>query len=89
MKRDLKKAVIPFTDEAWRHVDLHALRETFCTNLSATGVYPRVAMGLMRQRDIRQTMRTNTDTSKLPMCRPSPAFQYCLYLNKQIHSSLG
>ncbi|KAB2910884.1 MAG: phage integrase family protein [Dechloromonas sp.] len=67
MKRDLKKADIAFMDEAKRRVDLHALRETFCTNLSATGVYPRVAMELMRHRDIRQTMRTYTDTSRLPV----------------------
>ncbi len=67
MKRDLAKAGIPFQDESGRRVDLHALRETFCTNLSATGVYPRVAMELMRHRDIRQTMRTYTDTSKLPL----------------------
>lgn len=43
------------------------LRETFCTNLSATGVYPRVAMELMRHRDIRQTMKTYTDAAKLPL----------------------
>lgn len=67
MKRDLAKAGIPFQDESGRRVDLHALRETFCTNLSGTGVYPRVAMELMRHRDIRQTMRTYTDTSRLPL----------------------
>ena len=67
MKKDLAKAGIPFKDTSGRRVDLHALRETFCTNLSATGVYPRVAMELMRHRDIRQTMKTYTDAAQLPL----------------------
>lgn len=67
MKKDLAKAGIPFLDAAGRRIDLHALRETFCTNLSATGVYPRVAMELMRHRDIRQTMKTYTDAAQLPL----------------------
>jgi integrase len=67
MKRDLARAGIPFKDASGRRVDLHALRETFCTNLSASGVYPRVAMELMRHRDIRQTMKTYTDTAQLPL----------------------
>lgn len=67
MKKDLEKAKIPFKDESGRRVDLHALRETFCTNLSASGVYPRVAMELMRHRDIRQTMKTYTDAARLPL----------------------
>jgi integrase len=67
MKKDLAKAGIPFLDASGRRVDLHALRETFCTNLSATGVYPRVAMELMRHRDIRQTMKTYTDAAQLPL----------------------
>lgn len=69
MKRDLAKAGIPFQDESGRRVDLHALRETFCTKLTATGVYPRVAMELMRHRDIRQTMKTYTDCSRLPLAQ--------------------
>jgi integrase len=67
MNRDLARAGIPFKDKSGRRVDLHALRETFCTNLSATGVYPRTAMELMRHRDIRQTMKTYTDTTQLPL----------------------
>jgi len=67
MKKDLARAGIPFEDTLGRRVDLHALRETFCTNLSASGVYPRVAMELMRHRDIRQTMKTYTDTAHLPL----------------------
>ncbi|MFY9923552.1 MAG: tyrosine-type recombinase/integrase [Opitutaceae bacterium] len=67
MRKDLSRAGIPFKDNLGRRVDLHALRETFCTNLSASGVYPRVAMELMRHRDIRQTMKTYTDTAHLPL----------------------
>lgn len=44
-KRDLTAAGIPFEDERGRRVDLHALRTTFGTLLSASGVSPRVAMG--------------------------------------------
>lgn len=67
MKKDLAKAGIPFMDDSGRRVDLHALRGTFCTNLSATGVYPRVAQALMRHQDIRQTMKTYTDAAQLPL----------------------
>jgi len=74
MKRDMAKAGIPFQDESGRRVDLHALCETFCTNLSATGVYPCAALELMRHRDIRQTMRTYTDTSS---CLP-PTLAACV-----------
>jgi integrase len=67
LKKDLVSAGIPFQDNSGRRIDLHALRETFCTNLSVAGVYPRVAMELMRHRDIRQTMKTYTDTAHLPL----------------------
>ena len=90
MKRDLAKAGIPFQDESGRRVDLHALRETFCTNLSATGVYPRVAMELMRHRDNRQTMRTYTDTSRLLMLEPIaglPALSIYLEADSLQHNS--
>lgn len=47
MKIDLARAGIPIKDEQKRRIDLHALRDTFGTNLSTAGVYPRVAMELM------------------------------------------
>jgi integrase len=47
-KRGLAAAGIPFGDERGRRVDLQALRTTFGTLLSASGVSPRVAMELMR-----------------------------------------
>ena len=67
MRKDLARAAIPFKDEQDRRIDLHALRDTFCTNLSNAGVFPRVAMALMRHRDIRQTMKTYTDATQLPL----------------------
>jgi integrase len=42
LKKDLASAGIPFRDTSGRRIDLHALRETFCTNLSVAGVYPIV-----------------------------------------------
>jgi integrase len=59
--RDLKAAGIPKRDERGRTVDIHALRMTFGTMLSKSGVPPRVAQRLMRHSDIRLTMQTYTD----------------------------
>jgi integrase len=66
-KRDLAAAGIPFEDERGRRVDLHALRTTFGTLLSASGVSPRVAMELMRHSDLKLTMKVYTDASQLPL----------------------
>ncbi len=66
-KRDLEAAGIPFEDERGRRVDIHALRTTFGTMLSASGVSPRVAMELMRHSDLKLTMKTYTDTAQLPL----------------------
>jgi integrase len=59
--RDLKAAGISKRDERKRTVDLHALRTTFATMLSKSGVAPRVAQQLMRHSDIRLTMGVYTD----------------------------
>jgi integrase len=59
--RDLKAAGISKRDERKRTVDLHALRTTFGTMLSKSGVPPRVAQQLMRHSDIRLTMGVYTD----------------------------
>jgi integrase len=66
-KRDLAAAGIPFEDERGRRVDLHALRTTYGTLLSASGVSPRVAMELMRHSDLKLTMKVYTDASQLPL----------------------
>jgi hypothetical protein len=41
-------------------VDFHALRNTFITNLSLSGVQPKAAQTLARQSDINLTMNTYT-----------------------------
>ena len=60
-------AGIPHLDKRGRRVDLHALRTTFETMLSAAGVPPRVAMELMRHSDLKLTMRIYTDAAQLPL----------------------
>jgi integrase len=65
-RRDLKKAGIAYVDSQGRFADFHALRKTFDTNLQRNGVSPRVVMELMRHSDIRLTMETYTDASRLP-----------------------
>jgi integrase len=65
-KADLAAAGIPYLDAQGRQADFHALRHTFGTNLSLAGVLPRVAMELMRQSDLRLTMKIYTDASCLP-----------------------
>jgi len=60
-KRYLDKAGIAYVDEAGRRADFHALRHTYGTLLSKSGVAPRVAMCLMRYKDIKLTMNCYTD----------------------------
>ena len=69
MMKDLEAASIPFQDEKGRRIDLHALRHTFITLLSASGVAPRVAMALARHSDLKQTMRVYTDSDRLGLDR--------------------
>ena len=49
------------TDARGRQVDIHALRHTFGTHLSAAGVHPRTAMAAMRHSRIDLTMNFYTD----------------------------
>ena len=67
MKKDLKACGIPYMDELGRHVDFHALRHTFGTNLQIAGVSPRAIMDLMRHSDMRLSAGTYTDKSRLPI----------------------
>ena len=64
-KRDLKKAVIVYTDAQERVADFHSLRKTFGTNMARYGVPSRVAMALMRHRDRRLTDLISTDENML------------------------
>ena len=59
--RDLAAASIPKRDDRARTVDLHALRHTFGTHLSAVGVRPRTAMAAMRHSSLDLTMNVYTD----------------------------
>ena len=61
MNRDMKAAGIPKRDDRGRAVDVHALRTTFGTFLSTSGVSPRTAQEAMRHSDIKLTMGVYTD----------------------------
>ena len=65
LRRDLKKAGIPYRDAQDRVADFHSLRKTFCTNLARHGVPSRVAMMLMRHSDRRLTDQIYTDENLL------------------------
>lgn len=66
-RKDILAAGIPARDEYGRKFDFHALRTTFGTLLSASGVAPRVAMHLMRHSEMKLTMKTYMDASHLPL----------------------
>ena len=50
---------------SWRSVDVHALRHSFGTLLSTSGVAPRIAQEAMRHSDISLTMNVYTDAKQL------------------------
>ncbi len=62
---DCEAAGIPKTDVRGRVIDIHALRHTFGTLLSASGVHPRTAMAAMRHSRMELTMNYYTDPSLL------------------------
>jgi integrase len=62
---DLAAAGISKHDARGRVVDIHGLRHTFGTHLSAVGVHPRVAMAAMRHSRIELTMNLYTDPALL------------------------
>ena len=61
LDRDLRAAGIPKRDDRGRTVDVHAMRTTFGTLLSKSGVSPRTAQQAMRHSDIKLTMGVYTD----------------------------
>jgi integrase len=67
LDRDLKAAGIPKRDGRGRTLDVHALRTTFGTLLSANGVAPRTAQQAMRHSDLKLTMDVYTDPKLLDM----------------------
>jgi integrase len=58
---DIQAAGVAKKDPRGRVVDIHALRHTFGTHLSAAGVHPRTAMAAMRHSRIDLTMNFYTD----------------------------
>jgi integrase len=60
IRRDLKRAGIPYVDSAGHFADFHSLRKTFITNLARAGVSPKAAQLLARHSDINLTMNTYT-----------------------------
>ena len=65
MDRDIERAGIPKKDADGRVVHVHALRHSFGTHLSASGVTPRTAQAAMRHSNISLTMNTYTDSKLL------------------------
>ncbi len=60
MKADLKAAGIPYKDSRGRVADFHALRHTFITNLTRSGVHPKTAQTLARHSTMELTMQVYT-----------------------------
>lgn len=58
LRKDLRACGIDPVDEEGRVRDFHALSHTFCTLLQKADVAPRIAMHLMRHRDLSLTMKT-------------------------------
>src|SRR5260370_4865456 len=62
LRIDLDAAGIAYRDEEGRVADFHALRHSYITLLSRSGVSPKVAQELARHSDIRLTMNVYTHT---------------------------
>jgi integrase len=60
LKRDLKRAGIPYRDASGRVADFHSLRHTFITSLAKRGVHPAKAQRLARHSTIALTMNVYT-----------------------------
>ena len=56
LRADLAAAGIPYTDDAGKYADFHALRHSFITNLANSGVHPKTAQALARHSTIGLTM---------------------------------
>ena len=65
LNRDMGMAGIPKVDDRGYTVDVHALRHSFGTLMSASNVAPRVAQAAMRHSDISLTMNVYTDPRQL------------------------
>src|SRR5207244_1513422 len=61
LRDDLKAAAIAYRDCEGRVADFHALRHSYITLLSTSGVSPKLAQELARHSDIRLTMNVYTN----------------------------
>jgi integrase len=66
-RKDLAAAGIDYVDARGEHADFHALRKTFGTLLTLSGVSQRTVMEMMRHSDMRLTAKTYTDAHMLPV----------------------
>jgi len=60
LRKDLEVAGITYRDGAGRVADFHSLRHTFISNLTRSGVSPKIAQSLARHSTIGLTMDTYT-----------------------------
>lgn len=65
VRKDPEAAGVPYRDDQGRYLDVHALRMTFSTMLTANGATPRETVELMRHGDPKLTLKTYTDSEKL------------------------
>ena len=66
-RRDLEAAGICYRNLRGEYLDFHALRTTFGTMLTVSGVGERTVMELMRHSDMRLTAKVYTDANMLPV----------------------
>ncbi len=95
-KKAEETSFLYFVDSQGRYADFHALRKTFITNLSKSGVSPKMAQSLARHSDINLTMNVYTDVvledqavavellPELPAFLPSPTPIKALSIRKQL-----
>ncbi len=60
-KKAEETSFLCFVDAQGRYADFHSLRKTFITDLSKSGVSPKMAQSLARHSDINLTMNVYTD----------------------------
>jgi integrase len=63
LRKDLRKAGIPYRDEKGRYFDFHSFRKCTATFLRQAGVDPSVSMKHLDHKDIRLTMQVYNDDS--------------------------
>ena len=65
LRIDLEAAGIPYVDDTDRPFDFHALRHQYITQLTTSGLHPKIAQQLARHSDINLTMKRYTHLNLL------------------------